>query len=270
VNGLWLAPVALTAGVASFLAVATGCGQGGSAYATLGIMMTQASAYAEAVNLHEGDIKGYKVELASGGNIQSKDTALGSCGTENSKQNEVAKFDSPTLTSTRHKKSATAFNSTFEQVNSSVHVMKDSVVALRDYKLFATMVRRRKTTECLARSLEKLRLEVIEEGKLAGKEFGQPLFSHVRVSALFFPQKSALGGIVGLRIIAYSWLLRHNSGKGPNYFVEDFTFSTGPATVMISYVGSPRPVPVAVQRKSLLLVYRRARANSVGLAASFN
>jgi hypothetical protein len=269
--GMWL-------GIALSMLLATGCGTG-SDVATAsrasaltgkaGVSLTedQAATYVRAVNLRAGDVPGL---VAVGGNRASEMEPLGSLGSMCHVATIPAGGVSPSAigspTFQRRQKSVSGATSylPLEAVSSGVYVMRGAALADREIATIKTAADSPPVATCLQRHLEQVRLQVTNEAGATTGPTGKLIFSHVKVSALRPPVQGIPA--YGLRISS-DFAIKTPGAKGPSRYYQDFLgFAMGPAVVVLSDTGSPRPFPAASERRLFSLLHNRAEANGYGMA----
>jgi hypothetical protein len=137
-----------------------------------------------------------------------------------------------------------------ESVSSAVYLLRSDATASHEVAVFAS-----------ARARSCLKHDNFEQVVTAGSK-RESFFTHVKISALFLSAGSVPAR--GHRVTAVDAAFLHVSRtKGrPNYYEDSLSFSVGPAVITLTATGSPRPFPVATERRLLLLLYRRAEASS--------
>lgn len=221
----------------------------------------QAVAYAHAVNLRAGDVPGL---LTIGGSSASEMEPLGSlsrCDVSTSPAGSIVAVGSPTFQRKQEHTNASTSYFPLEAVSSGVYVMRSAALAVREITAVQTAASSSTVVQCLKRHLMTERANVVSEGTTTGVPAGKPLFSNVEVSALRTP---VLGiSAYGLQISA-DFGIETSGTKGQSRYYQDYLgFAAGPAVVVLSDTGSPRPFPAVTERWLLALLHDRAEANGV-------
>jgi hypothetical protein len=220
----------------------------------------QAATYAQAVNLRAGDVPGL---VASGGSRTSEMEPLGSlgsrCGVTTIPAGSGTAIGSPTFQRRHESTGGATSDLPLEAVSSGVYVMRNAALASGEIVALAAAAKRAAVVKCVERHLMTERANVVSEGADTGVPAGKPLFSNVEVAALRSPMQGV--SAYGLRISA-DLAIKTSGTKGQSRYYQSFLgFAVGPAVIVLSDTGSPRPVPAATEGRLLALLHSRAEAN---------
>ena len=226
------------------------------------ITKARATAYAHAVNLRGGDVRGL---IATGGSDVGEGP-LGSlgdgCDGATIPAGNVVGVGSQTFERLRESTSISKSYLPPEGVWSAVYVMRSAALASREIAAVEAAPDSTAVVMCLKRNLEHARLQVTNEaGAKLGGPIGSPVFSRVEVSALHSHLRVLQAD--GLRTRA-CFAIKAHGAKGRSQLYHDFLgFAVGPAVVMLNATGDPHPFPVTTEHRLLSLLYSRAKAHKL-------
>jgi hypothetical protein len=232
----------------------------GSGSASTSITKAQAVAFAQAVNLRAGDVRGL---IVSGASHVAKGPLGGqgeTCGIA-APVGTVAGMSSRTFERLGEHTSVSRIYS--QGVASVVYVMQSTAQASGEIAAVDAGANNPAIVGCLKHGFESVRFEGEHEaGAGVGKPTGgPPIFSHVEVSAPHSPAGAVQAD--GLEIKAHS-AIKVRGTKGPFNFYEDWLgYAVGPAVIMLVDTGTPHPFPAATERRLLALLYGRAEAHKL-------
>ena len=229
--------------------------------ATAPTTKAHATAYAHAVNLRAGDVRGL-VATAKGGVVEGP---LGTLGDECAVAVPAGKVVGIGSQGFERLQESTSFSKSYlplEAVSSAVFVMRTPALASREIAVVRDASDNPAVVTCLKHHLENARLEATGEGgKKIGGPIGKPALSQVEVTALRSPLRAIRA--YGLQIRA-DFEVAVPSAKGRSHLYHDFLgFAIGPAVIMLDTTGDPHPFPVAIERRLLSLLHSRAEAHKL-------
>ena len=140
-----------------------------------------------------------------------------------------------------------------ESVQSAVYLMRSSALASQE---FAAADSARART-----CLKSVNISEDPTMKREGATIGEPLLTHIRVSALRSPLRTVQA--YGLQMTAESALEAPGMTGRSNYYEDFLGFVIGRAVITLHATGDPRPFPASTEGRLLSLLYSRAEAHKV-------
>jgi hypothetical protein len=235
--------------LAACSALVAACGESGSDP----VSKARAVAYANAVNLRAGDLRGM-TNVLSGYEVRSAPPfGVFDCATHMSRSDEVVALSSPWfLRSTGQPQTRLSLlrpRLPLEATHSVVYVMRAPAFASRNVAAAGSPSAR----ACVERRNARL-----ASGRFVGREL---LKRQIKVASLTLPQSGIAG--FGMRVSGTLAAAQFHQKTRPAFYEDTFGFAVGPAEIVLRAGGVARPFPSAVERRLLSVLYARAKAHAL-------